>query len=171
MSSHHLAEHRATKGAVNALADPAFADQSLAALFTPGTFIYLARKIAQGHHVTRAELNAVKRSNPAAQIPAIVQDYEHRVDRGEVKRPGRPRASLSDCLRIYVARRTYPGLLRYLQSCNRRGKIPTHVRGVPVPKAGPMHERAAEMLRDRLFKHCSFRHVQNIIARETGPFE
>jgi len=156
---------------MNTLTDPVFAEQSLKTLFTPGSFVYLARKIAQGHHVTRAELNAVKRRNPAAQIPPIVLQYEGRLDRGEIKRPGRPRASLGHCFRIYLVRRTYPGLLRYLQACHRRGRMPTHIRGVPVPTTGPMHERAAKMLRVGFLRHCSTRHVLNIIAWKIGPLE
>lgn len=143
----------------------------LGTLFKADGFPYLAFRIVNNEYVTRLQLKKARALHPGEPVPEIIRDYEERLGRGEIKRPGRPPASLGHNLMVYQARKTYPGLLRYLQICRRRGRVPDGVRTMPVPATGSMHERAAEMVRSRYLPHCSVLHVLNIVGRNSGPFE
>lgn len=156
---------------VHALEDPFFEGKTLSELFTPGTFTFLAQQIETGQYVTRRELRDVKRAYPTAPVPMIVQEYEKRLNAGKVKRPGRPTKGFAYKLRVYIARDRYPILLRYLKMCKRRGGFPSQIKGIPIPTDGPMHQRAAEMLRMRLFPSCDWRHVLNLVKQNRGPLD
>ena len=89
---------------------PYLLDLSLAELFSPNGYSYLAFRIINGRHVTKAQLRRARVRHPETAVPGLILEYEDRVRRGEVKRPGRPNANIRHHLLVTLIRLDYPGV-------------------------------------------------------------
>jgi hypothetical protein len=147
---------------------PYLQDQSLAEMFRSDRYPYLVFRIVNGKHVTKAQLRAARMSNQETAAPDLILEYEHRVRRGEVKRPGRPNANIRHRLLLTLVRLDYPGVLRHFQSCRRRAADPWPALMVKNQYDGPPHELAAKVVRDWHLPHCDWKHVLDVAKRKRG---
>jgi len=132
------------------------------AAFREGGFPYLARKIIHNQYVTKKELRRTKDAHKGEPVPSIIRDYEERLSRGEIKRPGRPFGNCRDTLMKCMVRIKYPKMLRYLQTCRRKNADPWKTLTTKERYSGAPHEVAAQIVRDWYMPYCDWRHVLNI---------
>jgi hypothetical protein len=141
---------------------------SIEELFRVDGYPYLAFRIVNGLHVSKAQLQLARMANSEVAVPDLILEYEERVRRGEVKRPGRPAANLQHRFRVAMVRRDYPIVLRYLQRCRRRAANTLTAKEHPE---SPPHEVAAKIVRDRYLPYCDWRHVLNLAKeKRSGHF-
>jgi hypothetical protein len=134
--------------------------------FGPGTFANTERKLARGEFVDDKELALVLRNNPDAVLPPPIREYMIRWLEGEVKAPrGRKPLGVKGEIRNVLAGAHYK---RYFAWLVRRQQRFGLTGWMPIKHAhwwqGPPHERAARMVKRRLFRRHNWRHVLNIVS-------
>ena len=139
---------------------------SLYDLYGPTGLPNLERSIAKGKIPTAAVLAAVLEANSEKPLPPWFVAMVVKSLRGELKkRPGRPRAGplLEICFALAKAR--YPRYLAWLQ----KRQSSSGLEGWPAVRgkhwwAGPPHERAARIVKQRWLRHMSWKAVLNRIS-------
>jgi len=139
---------------------------SLYDLYGPIGLLNLERSIGEGKIPTAAELADILEANSEKPLPPWFIAVVVKSLRGELKkRPGRPKGSSLLEIRFALAKARYPRYLAWLQKRQRASGLVgwAAVRGKDW-WAGPPHERAARIVRQRWLRHMSWKAVLNRIS-------